>query len=167
MNQEAYREVTKMINGFPRSAADLRALLLTYDEDTTGIPDAAVIEAAQRFRRCEVKGQNVDFAPSIAKFCGEARRIAEVMHYRNRPALPVPVSMPTYYPGKLAPFQVRAQQLREKYADRPVLAEGLSHDQWLTKARAGEFPPGHTWIGGLNGTVFGSVPQHIEQEDAA
>lgn len=140
---------------------------MTYDEDTTGIPDEAIIETASRFRKCMVKGQSDTFAPSIAKFCAEARHVAELLQYRDRPALPAPVQMPTYYPGKLAPFQIRAQQLRQKYAGRPILAEGLSHDQWLTKARAGEFPAGHTWIAALNGTVFGPLPTQIRQEDAA
>jgi hypothetical protein len=90
MNQTAYQGITKMLNAFPQSAADLRGLLLTYDEDTTGIRDDAIIEAAQRFRRGDVSGQNRTFAPSIAEFCSEARRIAEMIPYRDRPALPAP-----------------------------------------------------------------------------
>ncbi len=90
MNQQAYQEITKMLNAFPQSAADLRGLLLTYDEDTTGIRDEAIMEAAQLFRRGEVAGQNRTFAPSIAEFCSEARRIAELLPYRNTPALPRP-----------------------------------------------------------------------------
>lgn len=67
---------------------DLRGLLLTYDEDTTGVPDQAIIEAAGRFRRGEVAGQNKTFAPSIAEFCTEARRIAELLPYRGMISLP-------------------------------------------------------------------------------
>lgn len=48
--------------------------MLTYEEDTTGIPDQAIIDAAGRFRRGVVEGHNKTFAPSIAEFCAEARR---------------------------------------------------------------------------------------------
>jgi hypothetical protein len=101
-----------------------------------------------------VKGQSDTFAPSIAKFCTEARRVAELLQYRD-----------PYRSGRLAPFQILAEQMRQKYAGRPVLAEGLSHDQWLARRR--EFPLGHTWIAALNGTVFGPETTEIEQEDAA
>lgn len=50
---------------------------MTYEEDTTGIPDTGIIEAAARFRRGIVDGHNPTFAPSIAQFCKEARRCAE------------------------------------------------------------------------------------------
>lgn len=70
--------------------SDLRGLLLTYDEDTTGVPDQAIIEAAGRFRRGEVQAQNKTFAPSIAEFCTEARRIAELLPYRGMSKLPKP-----------------------------------------------------------------------------
>src|SRR6185312_9280923 len=135
-----------------------------YDEDTTGIPDEAIIEAAARFRRGMVKGQSDTFAPSIAKFCTEARRVAELLQYRDRPALPAASVVP-YRSGRLAPFQILAEQMRQKYAGRPILAVGLSHDQWLARRR--EFPLGHTWIAALNGTVFGPMAAEIEQEDAA
>lgn len=65
-------------------------MLLTYDEDTTGVPDQAIIEAAGRFRRGEVPDQNKTFAPSIAEFCTEARRIAELLPYRAMAKLPKP-----------------------------------------------------------------------------
>lgn len=85
MNQQAYQALTKMVNAFPQSAADLRGLLLTYEEDTTGIHDQAIIDAAGRFRRGEVAGHNNTFAPSIAEFCVEARR-TPVAAYRSLPS---------------------------------------------------------------------------------
>lgn len=90
MNQESYQALTKMLNAFPKQSADLRALLLTYDEDTTGIPDAAIVEAAQRFRTGLVDGQKLDYAPSTALFYTEARRIASLLPHRGRQALPAP-----------------------------------------------------------------------------
>lgn len=98
MNQESYQALTKMLNAFPQSAADLRGLLLTYDEDTTGVPDQAIIEAAGRFRRGEVAGQNKTFAPSIAEFCTEARRIAELLPYRGMTRLTPPTASHIFVP---------------------------------------------------------------------
>lgn len=63
---------------------------MTYDEDTTGISDQAICEAAGRFRRGLVVGQSKTFAPSIAEFITEARRIDDLIPYRNRVALPAP-----------------------------------------------------------------------------
>lgn len=64
--------------------------MLTYDEDTTGIPDQAIIETAQRFRTGVVKGQNTTYPPSIADFCIEAKRMAELIPFRGRQSLPAP-----------------------------------------------------------------------------
>lgn len=63
-----------MLNAFPQSAADLRGLLLTYDEALTGLDDDAICVAAARFIRGEVSGQNRSFAPSVAEFAAEVRR---------------------------------------------------------------------------------------------
>lgn len=98
MNQTAYQEITKMLNAFPQSAADIRALLLTYDQALTGVTDQAITEAAQRFTCGDVQGQSRTFAPSIAEFVQEARRVASMLPYRNRPALPRPTD-PEHDPG--------------------------------------------------------------------
>lgn len=80
-----------MLNAFPQQAsADIRGLLLTYDEDTTGIQDQAIIEAAQRFRRGLVASQSKTFAPSVAEFVQEARRVVELLPYRGRAQLSPP-----------------------------------------------------------------------------
>lgn len=95
MNQQAYQEVGKMLNAFPQQAtANIKGLLLTYDEDTIGIEDQAIVEAAIRFRRGLVEGQNKTFAPSIAEFITEARRIADLLPYRGRASLPPPPREP-------------------------------------------------------------------------
>jgi hypothetical protein len=94
MNQAAYQELTKMLNAFPQSPADLAALLLTYDEDLTGISDQAICETAQRYRRGDIPDQNKTFAPSIAEFVASARRQEEYVSNRNKPRLPPPVLKP-------------------------------------------------------------------------
>lgn len=74
MNQQAYQEITKMLNAFPQSTADIRGLLLTYDEALTGLDDGSVCATAAKFVRGEVSGQNKTFAPSIAEFRDEVRK---------------------------------------------------------------------------------------------
>src|SRR5690349_14870866 len=91
MNQNSYQALTMMLNAFPQSAADLRGLLLTYDQALFGVSDQAICETAQRFTCGEVKDQSRTFAPSVAEFVQEAKRWASLIPFRNRPALPAPV----------------------------------------------------------------------------
>lgn len=56
----------------------------TYEAVLRDVSGQAVIEAAQRFTAGLVPGQNTTFAPSIAEFATEARRIDGVIPYRNR-----------------------------------------------------------------------------------
>lgn len=62
----------------------------TYEAVLRGVSSQAVIEAAQRFTAGLVPSQNTTFAPSIAEFATEARRIDGVIPYRNRPRLEGP-----------------------------------------------------------------------------
>jgi hypothetical protein len=116
--------------------------------------------------RGRVEGQSKTFCPSVAEFITETDRIRDDRRRseerRSWPAV-------TYHrdPRGLRPFEINAEKLRQKYAGRPILAEGLSHDAWMARTRAGDFPAGQTWIAALNGTVFGPLPTQIEQEDAA
>lgn len=106
-----------MLNAFPQSSADLRGLLLTYDEDTIGIPDAAIVEAAQRFRTGLVDGQKLDYAPSTALFCTEARRIATMLPFRGRPALPAPDKPERQKtPGEEARLRLKVPMWQHAYA---------------------------------------------------
>jgi len=74
MNQKSFQAITTMLNSFPQSPADLRALLLTYDQALDGVSDKAIEKAALAFISGQVEGQNKTFAPSVAEFCSEARR---------------------------------------------------------------------------------------------
>lgn len=63
-----------MLNAFPQSTADLRGLLLTYDEALTGLNDDAICAAARKFTSGQISGHNQTFSPSVAEFCAEVRR---------------------------------------------------------------------------------------------
>ncbi|MCO5072088.1 MAG: hypothetical protein M9944_12860 [Rhizobiaceae bacterium] len=63
---------------------------MTYEEDLVGVSEQAICEAAVRFRRGLVDGQSRTFAPSIAEFCIEARKIADILPFRDRPSIPPP-----------------------------------------------------------------------------
>jgi len=94
MNQAATIEITKMLNAFPQTAGNITALILTYEEDLTGVSDQAIIETAQKFRRNQVPNQNPTFAPSVAEFITAARWQEEFVSIRNRPRLPRPPIQP-------------------------------------------------------------------------
>lgn len=55
-----------------------------------GISSEAICEAAKRYAGGLVEGQNTRFAPSVAEFAQEVRRIASILPYRGRKALPKP-----------------------------------------------------------------------------
>lgn len=79
-----------MMNAFPAGSEDTELRLRAIDDVTRGVPSDAVCEAARRFTGGMVDGQNARFAPSAAEFAQEARRLADLLKYRNRPALPKP-----------------------------------------------------------------------------
>lgn len=90
MNQNSYQAITAMINAFPQSAVNLKALLLTFEQVLSGVSDQSITETATRFCSGLVEGQSRTFAPSVAEFSTEARRWDGLMPYRNRAALPKP-----------------------------------------------------------------------------
>lgn len=87
MNQNSYMAVTAMLNAFPQSAGDIKALMLTYEKALTGVSDQAIIEAAERYIKGEVPEQSLTFAPSIAEFVKQAKFVDGVIPMRNRPRL--------------------------------------------------------------------------------
>lgn len=64
--------------------------MLTYDQALTGIEDRAIEEAASRFITGDVPSQSRTFAPSVAEFVQEARKIHQILPYRGRPQLAPP-----------------------------------------------------------------------------
>lgn len=87
MNQNSYMAVTAMLNAFPQSAGDIKALMLTYEKALTGVSDQAIIEAAERYIKGDVPEQSLTFAPSIAEFVKQAKFVDGVIPMRNRPRL--------------------------------------------------------------------------------
>jgi hypothetical protein len=79
-----------MLNSFPQTAGNADLTMQTYEAVLADVAPQAVIEAAQRFTTGAVDGQNRTFAPSVAEFVHEARRIAGILPHRGRKALPVP-----------------------------------------------------------------------------
>lgn len=90
MNQKSYQAITTMLHAFPQSAADIRALLLTFDQALRGVSDQAITETAELYFSGRVPNQNTTFAPSVAEFCVEARRVDSMLPYRGRQSTPLP-----------------------------------------------------------------------------
>lgn len=135
---------------------------MTYEQALTGVGDAAVNEACMRFISGDVQGQSKTFAPSIAEFVQEARSRQEYIDIKAKPRLPAP----RYFPGPLAPFQVRQQKRLAENAHLPVLFEGVNSDQWRKMSAAREIPAGSKWIASL-GIVYGPDPTKIQRGNEA
>lgn len=118
MNQNSYQALTAMINSFPQSAVNLKALLLTYDQALSGVPDQAIHDAAANFIAGRVSGQSLTFAPSVAEFCSEARR-TPVAAYR---ALPPPRRVDSWEP------QPKEHRVRMGFK-MSVLSAGLARQE--------------------------------------
>ena len=114
----------------------------TYEAVLQGISPQAVTEAAQRFTMGDVPGQSKTFAPSIAEFVAEARQRQEYIDLKARPRLPAP----RYFPGPLAPFQVRQEKRRAENADRPVIEANVPLDRFIALSRAKQLPVGAIWV---------------------
>lgn len=117
---------------------------------TQGLSSLAVIEAAQRFVMGDVPDQSKTFAPSVAEFVQEARQRQEYIDLKAKPRLPAP----RYFPGKLAPFQVRQQKRLSENSHLPVIFENVNSDQWRKLSAAKEVPTGAIWVASL-GIVYG------------
>lgn len=151
--------LSAMMNAFKSSDEDIELRMRVLEDRLAGIPAKAIITTCKRFEDGEVEGQSKRTPPTVPEFVQEARRIADLQSYRDRPRLPA-----LYRPrSHLAPFEIKAEQLRQKYADREILHTDISYDQW--RAMRDKLPIGHTWIGALGGTIFG--PKSDQQQEAA
>lgn len=154
MNQASYQAITKMLNAFPQTTGNVKALLLTYDEALTGIPDVAIYETASRFTGGSIEGQSMTFVPSIAEFKQAASKQADLISARQRPRLPAPEFRRT---GP-TPFEIRQAQARQKYADWAVHQTDVGYDQFWSLKKAGKLPDNATWSATL-GIIF--VPRKV------
>lgn len=154
MNQKSFAAITAMINGFPQSAADIRALLLTYDQALSGVSDPAISDAVTKFICGDVQGQSKTFAPSVAEFVQEARKRQEIIDTLARPRL----SAPVYHRGPLAPFEIARQKALTKFQDCPILHENIGHIEFMAMSKARQIPVGAVWSAML-GTIFAHAPK--------
>ncbi len=156
MNDAAMLEIARMRNSFAQTGDNPDLTRDTYKLALQDLSSQAVIEAAQRFIMGDVQGQSKTFAPSIAEFVQEARRRQEYI-------TPAPRSLPAprYFPGSLAPFQVRQQKRLAENSHLPILFEGINSDQWRKLSMERKVPTGAKWIAS-NGIVYG--PELKQQE---
>lgn len=128
--------------------------MATYEMALRGLSSQAIIEAAQRFTMGEVQGQSKTFAPSVAEFVTEARQRQEYIDLKAKPRLPAP----RYFPGPLAPFQVRQEKRRAQYADRPVIEANVPLDRFIAMSRAKQLPADAIWVATMG--ILGPAQKH-------
>jgi hypothetical protein len=150
MNDAAMLEIARMRNSFAQTGDNADLTRDTYKLALQDLSSQSVIEAAQRFTMGDVEGQSKTFAPSIAEFVTEARKRQEYIDLKAKPRLPAP----RYFPGPLAPFQVRQQKRLSENSHLPVLFENINSDQWRKMSAAKEIPVGAKWCASL-GIVYG------------
>lgn len=157
MNRDATLAVARLLDAFPQSAANPDLTIDTFDKTLAGVSDQIIVDTVKRFLAGDVADQSLRFAPSIAEFNREARRIADLRSYAGRPQLPAPAYRST---GGL-PFEIRAEQARHKFMDWDVfdskehgVSKGsVSYEKFWSLRKAGQLPDGNTWSAAL-GTIF-------------
>ncbi len=154
LDQRSYMAIVTLLNSFPSSNSNPDLTMGTYEQVLQGISPQAVTEAAQRFTMGDVQGQSKTFAPSIAEFVAEARQRQEYVELKKNPRLPPP----RYFPGPLAPFQIKQQKRLAENAHLPILFENISYDQFRKLSAAKEIPVGARWVASL-GVVYGPEPK--------
>lgn len=125
----------------------------TYEQVLQGLSTQAVTEAARMFTMGDVQGQSRTFAPSVAEFVTEARQRQEYIDLKAKPRLPAP----RYFPGPLAPFQVRQEKRRAEYADRPVIEANVPLDRFVALSRAKQLPTDAIWVATMG--ILGPAPK--------
>lgn len=148
MNQAAYKSIAGMLNAYPLGAGDPDVLLATFEKACADFDPGVIQEVAARYADGRVEGQRTDFAPTVAQFATEARRIADLWQYRNRPALPAP----SHY-RSTPPFMVRTEQARTRFAGWSVFKADVGYDEARNLSKAGQLPVGATWCSAL-ATIF-------------
>lgn len=159
MEQRAYLELTRLLESFPQTSGNPDLTVSAYELAVNGLSSQAVIEACQRFISGLVEGQSMDFAPAAPRFAQEARQRQEYIDLKARPRLPAP----RYFPGPLAPFQVRQQKRLAENAHLPILYENKSYDEWRRLSIEKKLPVGATWCS--LGIIYG--PPEPKQERSA
>ena len=153
MEQRAYLEMTRLLDSFPQTSGNPDLTVTAYELAVKDLSPQAIIEASQRFIAGIVEGQSMDFAPAPPRFAQEARSRQELIDLKAKPRLPAP----RYFPGPLAPFQVRQQKRLSENSHLPVLFENINSDQWRKLSMERKVPAGSIWVASL-GIVYGPAP---------
>lgn len=97
---------------------------MSFEQVLGDVSDAAIQEAALRFRRGEVPGQNKAFAPSSAEFNDEAKRLHDLLPYRDRPKIPAPrrEPAPVQTPAERARMRLKMPMLRHAFRSREMMS---------------------------------------------
>lgn len=142
MDQQAFKELTRMLESFPQTSGNPDLTVSAYELAVHGLSSPAIIEACQRFVSGLVEGQSMDFAPAAPRFAQEVRQRQEYIDLKAKPRLPAP----RYFPGPLAPFQVRQEKRGAQYADRPVIEANVPLDRFVAMSRAKQLPTDAIWV---------------------
>jgi len=132
-----------MLNSFRATSADPDVLLRTFASVLDGFQPSLIIDTAKRYSSGEVDGASDQFAPTPAEFAKEVRRRAAL---KADIAKPRSLPAPRYFPGPLAPFQVRQEKRRAENTDRPVIEANVPLDRFIALSRAKQLPVGAIWI---------------------
>lgn len=164
MEQKIFSALTAMLNAFPQTANDKELTLRTFEAVLRGVSSRAVTEAAARFVSGLVASQSVTFAPSVAEFAQEARRLDE--WFAKQDAAEARSALPKvhYIPDGRAPFETAQQRLKREHAHRPVIQENATFEHFQALSKAGQLPPGASWVAAL-ATIYG--PAKGAKQEAA
>jgi hypothetical protein len=128
-------------------------LLRTYRAVLANCSSQAIVEAAQRFTTGRVPDQSKTFAPSVAEFLGEVERQQELIDIKKKPALPPP----RYFPGPLAPFQIRQQKRLSENSHLPVISANATFEEFRRLSASKQLPVGAKFVASL-GIIYGPEP---------
>lgn len=164
MEQKIFSALTAMLNAFPQGANDPELTLRTYEAVLRGVSSKAVTEAAGRFVSGRVPSQSVTFAPSVAEFAQEARRLDEMFSKLDAAAKRSALPVVRYIPDGRAPFEVALERARRENEHRPILHKDASYEQFQALSKSGQLPPGASWVAAL-ATIYG--PASAAKSEAA
>lgn len=153
MSDRTNDAVTAMLNCFPQTAQDYGLWLETLERLCAGLTDRAVIETAERFAAGNVPDQSTRFAPSTAEFIQEAKRQQELIDIKSKPRLPPP----RYFPGPLAPFQIRQQKRLSENSHLPVISANATFEEFRRLSASKQLPVGAKFVASL-GIIYGPEP---------
>jgi len=155
MDQKAYLSIATLMNAFPQGTQNVDLTMKTFETICADFPSQVVIDVAQRFSAGMVEGQSKRFAPSVAEFVSEVRRVNDM-----RIAISKKKSLSA--PGQRfgpCPWEINVGKARTRFAGWTCLATGLSHLEWLGNRR--EFPVGSEYIATLNAVMMPPEDERI------